>query len=142
MCGWWTWLFSLLSLFVTSFCISEENGIYIWNEIALINESNDGKWLAVFQSSLPNVKQVNASYEHETCKKFHVGLETTVFCFYPTRTPQVLGRSPAPSCGLSSPNRPIVMKESVLLKKHGTKQMEIHANDGNSCFPLCPIKRN
>ena len=83
MCGWWTWLFSLLSLFVTSFCISEENEIYIWNEIASINESNDGKWLAVFQSSLPNVKQVNASYEHETCKKFHVGVETTVFCFYP-----------------------------------------------------------
>ena len=91
--------------------------------------------MAVFQSSLPNVKQVNASYEHETCKKFHVGLETTVFCFYPTRMPQVLGRSPAPSCGLSSPNRPILMKESVLLKKHGTKQMDIHANDANSCFP-------
>ena len=28
------------------------------------------------------------------------------------------------------------------MKKHGTKQMEIHANDANSCFPLCPIKRN
>ena len=30
MCGWWTWLFSLLSSFVTSFCISEENEIYIY----------------------------------------------------------------------------------------------------------------
>ena len=141
MCGWWTWLFSLLSLFVTSFCISEENEIYIWNEIAPINESNDGKWLAVFQSSLPNVKQVNASYEHETCKKFHVGLETTVFCFYPTRTPQVLGRSPAPSCGLSSPNRPIVVKESVLWKNMEQSKWTF-TQMTNSCFQLCPIKRN
>ena len=142
------WLFYFMSLYVKS-CEA-----FLWlvrSDIILgqIGQNpqrkairQNGKWLAVFQSSLPNVKQVNVSYEHETCKKFHVGLETTVFCFYPTRTPQVLGRSPAPSCGLSSPNRPIVMKESVLLKKHGTKQMEIHANDANSCFPLCPVKRN
>ena len=43
---WWAWLFSLLGLFVTSLCISEDNEIYVWNKIALINESNDGKWLA------------------------------------------------------------------------------------------------
>ena len=81
---WWTWLFSLLSLFVTSFCMSEENEIYIWNKIALINESNDGKWLAVFQSRLPNVKQVNTRYENETCKKIpeqHQTISDANSCF-------------------------------------------------------------
>ena len=34
--------------------------------------------------------------------------------FLPPRMPQVLGRSPAPSSGLSSPNQPIVMEEIVL----------------------------
>ena len=32
----------------------------IWNKVALINESKDGKWLTVFQSPLPGVKQVNS----------------------------------------------------------------------------------
>ena len=62
MGGCWTWLFTLVSLFWNfhSFCISEENESDIWNKIALINESNDGKWLALFQSPSPNVKQVNS----------------------------------------------------------------------------------
>ena len=49
MGGCWTWLFTLVSLFWNfhSFCISEENESDIWNKIALINESNDGKWLPV-----------------------------------------------------------------------------------------------
>ena len=83
----WTWLFSLLSLFCNfySFCIriSEENESDIRNKIALINESNDGKWLAVFQSPLPNIKLVITSYEYEKCEKFHVGFKITVFYFYP-----------------------------------------------------------
>ena len=83
----WTWLFSLLSLFCNFYsfciCISEENESDIWNKIALINESNDGKWLAVFQSPLPNIKQVITSYEYEKCEKFHVGFKITVFYFYP-----------------------------------------------------------
>ena len=118
----WTWLFSLLSLFCNffSFCIriSEENESDIWNKIALINESNDGKWLAVFQSPLPNIKQVITSYEYEKCEKFHVGFKITVFYFYLPRMPQVLGRSPAASSGPRSPNRPIAYfyEESVLWK--------------------------
>ena len=82
----WTWLFSLLSLFCNFYsfciCISEENESDIWNKIALMNESNDGKWLAVFQSPLPNIKQFITSYEYEKCEKFHVGFKITVFCFH------------------------------------------------------------
>ena len=36
----------------------------------------------------------------------------TVFYFYPARVLKVLSRSPAPSSGLSSPNRPIIMKDN------------------------------
>ena len=41
MGGGWTWLFTLLNLFVTFFrsSFSEENESDIWNKIALINES-------------------------------------------------------------------------------------------------------
>ena len=118
----WTWLFSLLSLFRNffSFCIriSEENESDIWNKIALINESNDGKWLAVFQSPLPNIKQVITSYKYEKCKQIPCWLQDYGLLFLPSRMPQVLGRSPAPSSGPRSPNRPIAYfyEESVLWK--------------------------
>ena len=107
--------------------------LWLFSELEMLKRAHSSHQKTIFNIHLQ---------KHRKRGKFHVGLETTVFCFYPTRMPQVLGRSPAPSCGLSSPNRPIVMKESVLLKKHGTKQMEIPANDANSCFPLRPIKRN
>ena len=114
----WTWLFSLLSLFCNFYsfclCVSEENESDIWNKIALINESNDGKWLAVFQSPLPNIKQVITSYEYEKCEKFHVGFKITVFYFYPhvCRKFQVDHQLPAVALGAQTDLLPIFMKKA------------------------------
>ena len=66
MGGWWAWLISLLGLFVTSLCISENNEIYVWNKIALINESNDGKYIVIKLSlssiSVPEDKEKRFDY--------------------------------------------------------------------------------
>ena len=55
--------------------------------------------------------------QHQTAMELSLTNETCKgLLFLLPRMPQVLGRSPAPSSGLRSPNRPIVMKESVLWK--------------------------
>ena len=83
MGGCWTWLSTLLSLFWNfySFCISEENESDIWNKIALINESNDGKWLPV---------------SNQLCQALSKSTQDYGLLFLPPRMPQVLSRSPAP----------------------------------------------
>ena len=103
MGGCWTWLFSLLCLFysIYSLCVSEENESDIWNKIALINKSKD-----------ENDRQFS-NHLYQTSSK---STQDYHLLFLPSRMPQVLSRSPAPSSGLRSPNRPIFMKESILWK--------------------------
>ena len=106
MGGCWTWLFSLFGLFcnVYSFCISEENESDIWNIWKMIG-------------SFP------VTFTERQASQFKI----TVFYFYPARVLKVLSRSPAPSSGLSSPNRPIVVKESVSWKyiKQSSQQLSV-----------------
>ena len=133
MGGCWTWLFSLLCLHYSfySFCVSEENESDVWNNIALINESNDeNDW----------------QFSNNPCQSSSKSAQDYGLLFLPSRMPQVLSRSPAPSSGLSSPNRPIVMKESTLWKYKAFSSCQfcvgISATDPNGCFPPCSMKRN
>ena len=98
--GWMLNVAVYLWLFY-SFYVSEENESDVWNNISLINESNDeNDW----------------QFSNNPCQTSSKSTQDYGLPFVPSRMPQVLSRSPAPSSGLSSPNRPIVMKESILWK--------------------------
>ena len=107
-------------------------------------------YLVYFGTSIPSVsaKRMKVIYEirlhsyinrtMENDRQFSNNLYQTLskstqeygLLFLPSRMPQVLGRSPAPSSGLSS------------LSSSCQFYVDTNANDPNSCFPLCSIKRN
>ena len=128
--GWMLNVAVYLWLFY-SFYVSEENESDVWNNISLINESNDeNDW----------------QFSNNPCQTSSKSTQDYGLPFVPSRMPQVLSRSPAPSSGLSSPNRPIVMKESILWKYKAFSSCQfyvgISATDPNGFFPLCSMKRN
>ena len=113
MGGGWTWLFTLLNICkFYSFCISEENESDIWNDCT-------HKWI----ERCKTIGSFPVTLTERQASQFKI----TVFYFYPARVLKVLSRSPAPSSGLSSPNRPIIMKESVSWKyiKQSSQQLSV-----------------